>query len=82
MTLRFAAAGASLLLLGGYVVWSGVRPAYFLRVRTADDARKLVLARKVDLAQLSNALHAAQEGFGYVVEWAIEEPRPPVRVGI
>ena len=25
----------------------------------------------------SDALHAAQERFGYVVEWAIEEARPP-----
>ena len=77
MALRFAAAGVSLLLVGGYVVWSGLRPAYFLRVRTSDDARKLVLASKVNLAQLSDALHAAQERFGYVVEWAIEDARPP-----
>ena len=72
-----AAGGAPIALVGGWVLWTGVRPAYYLRVRTHDDARKLVLDRKVDLAQLSTMLEAARSRFGYAVDWAIDEPRPP-----
>jgi hypothetical protein len=74
--LRFAAAGAPMVVLGAWVLWTGLRPAYYLRVSTATDARKLLLLGKVDLAELSSALSAAQERFGYVIKWRIEEPRP------
>jgi hypothetical protein len=76
MGIRLMTGGLLMSLLGGYVLWTGLRPAYYLRVRTADDARKLVLARKVDLAQLSAALRAAEERFGYAVQWGIDSPRP------
>jgi hypothetical protein len=75
---RFAAGGVLVLLLGGWVLWTGLRPAYYLRVSTATDTRKLLLVGKVDLAQLSGALRAAEERFGYPVKWNIDESRPPV----
>jgi hypothetical protein len=75
---RLAAAGAPLTIIGAWVLWTGLRPAYYLRVRTATDARKLLLARRVDLAELSRALYDASQRFGYPVTWRIEEPRPPV----
>jgi hypothetical protein len=76
MGIRLMTGGVLMSGLGGYVLWTGLRPAYYLRVRLADDARKLVLARKVDLAQLSGALRTAEERFGYLVEWGIDSPRP------
>jgi hypothetical protein len=75
---RLAAAGAPLTVIGAWVLWTGLRPSYYLRVRTATDARKLLLARKVNLTELSMALYEASQRFGYPVAWAIEEPRPPV----
>jgi hypothetical protein len=74
---RFAAAGVPLSILGAWVLWTGARPAYYLRVRTALDARKLLLARRVDLPELSTALHEASRRFGYRVSWALDDPRPP-----
>jgi hypothetical protein len=75
---RLAAGGAPMMLVGAWVLWTGLRPTYYLRVRTAGDSRKLLLARKVDLATLSRALHDATHRFGYVVAWGIDEPRPPM----
>ena len=78
MAARFAMGGALIACLGAWVLWTGVRPAYFLLVRTADDARKLVLAPTVELEHVSTFLHSASQRFGYVVEWRIDVPRPPV----
>jgi hypothetical protein len=75
---RLAAAGVPVMILGAWVLWTGLRPTYYLRVRTASEARKLLLARKIDLAELSRALHDASQRFGYAVTWGIEDPRPPV----
>jgi len=75
---RLGAGSIVFVMLGGWVLWTGIRPAYYLRVVTRDDdARKLVLKGKVDLAAVSTALHVAQSRFGYATEWQIEHPRPP-----
>lgn len=78
MSARIAAAGAPLAMLGGYVLWSGVRPGYYLLVRTNDDARKLLFHGKIDLAEVSRVLEFAHARFGYAVEWNIQHPRPPL----
>jgi hypothetical protein len=67
-----------MMVVGGWVLWTGLRPTYYLRVRTATDRRKLLLARKVDLVEVSRALHDASHRFGYAIGWAIDAPRPPV----
>jgi hypothetical protein len=74
---RLAAAGAPMMVVGGWVLWTGLRPTYYLQVRTATDRRKLLLARKVDLAAVSRALHDASHRFGYPIAWGIDAPRPP-----
>jgi hypothetical protein len=78
MGARLGAGSVVFMILGGWILWTGIRPAYYLRVVTRDDdARKLVLHGKVDLAAVSAALHAAQSRFGYATEWQVEHPRPP-----
>jgi len=78
MGARLGAGSVVFVILGGWILWTGVRPAYYLHVVTRDDdARKLVLKGRVDLAAVSAALHSAQSRFGYATEWQIEHPRPP-----
>ncbi len=73
---RFAAGGAPLAILGVWMFWNGLRPVYYLRVRTADDARKLLLPKKIDWAELSKVLYQSQRRFGYLVNWADGIARP------
>ena len=64
-----------LVVVGGYVLHSALRPAYYLHVRSESDARKIVFAGRVDLPSLAVVLRNANERFGYVVAWTIPEPR-------
>jgi hypothetical protein len=76
---RLAAGGVLLLVLGGYVLWTAVRPKLFLLVRTRNDQRKLLFHGRVDLASLRAALDEAKLRFGYDVTWAVQIPEKATR---
>lgn len=74
---RPVACGLPMVALGAWVLWHGLRRAYYLHVQTQGDARKLVLGSRVSLVEVSALLEAARARFGYAVGWAIDEARPP-----
>jgi hypothetical protein len=75
---RFGAAGSMFLVLGAYLLWTGVRRGVYFLVRTERDARKLLLRGRLDHAELRAALYEARRRFGYQVTWHLEgELRDP-----
>ncbi len=69
------AAGLVFVPLGGWVLWSALRPAYFLRVRTDRDMRKVVFEPKAQAERISEFINLVQRVHGYEIEWCVE-PSP------
>ncbi len=66
------AAGLVFVPLGGLVLWSALRPAYFLRVRTDRDMRKVVFEPKAQADGIADFIERVRRVHGYEVEWCVE----------
>jgi hypothetical protein len=76
------AAGAVFMPLGGLILWSALRPRYYLRVQTRNDMRKLGFQSKASAEEIANFVNLAQRVHGYEVEWYVDSLRtgsPPFR---
>lgn len=78
-TARLAAAGAPLAIWGVYVLWTALRPALFLLVRTKNDRRKVLFQGRADLASVRAVLDDAKARFDYDVTWAVPKPEQSAR---
>jgi len=66
------AGGLGFVPLGAWVLWSALRPAYFLRVRTDRDMRKIVFEPNAQVEQIAAFLERVRRVHGYEVEWRVE----------
>ena len=71
------AAGAVFMPLGGLILWSALRPRYYLRVQTNNDMRKLGFQSKASAGEIANFVNLAQHVHGYEVEWCVDSLRIP-----
>lgn len=59
--------GMALAPLGPWLIWSTLRPAYYLHVRTQDDVRKIVFRGRAHRADIEACLRRANMLFGFEI---------------
>jgi hypothetical protein len=74
---RIAGGGAACIAVGAYILWTGLRPAHYLWVRSSRDARKVLILGRVDLGHLAEILAKAKLLYGYEVAWQVKKPGAP-----
>jgi hypothetical protein len=76
VTSRYLPAGGGVALVFGFwVIWTAIRPAYFLRVEAKGDVRKLVFHGTVEHREIERLLRRANRTWDYGIVSTLPEVR-------
>jgi hypothetical protein len=77
VTSRYMGDGGIATIFGGWMIWTAIKPAYFLRGETDRDVRKIVFHGSVQCSEIERLLQRANRAWDY----RIVSMLPDVKLG-